>query len=128
MAWLFVTVMFTGTHLALFGEELRESWYGPLHFLWVIACSCEISWWCLRPDVKRSSVILQVSVFALCSYGITWAVERAAWGGGAVGSAQVPLDGLFLIGAALFLVVTPVVFEVLSSFPGVGPAKGTACS
>ncbi len=128
VTWLLVTPIFTGTHLALFGREFRESWYGPLHFLWVIACSCEISWWCWRPDVKRSSAILQASVFALCSYGITWAVERVAWGGGVGASVQLPLDGLFLIGAALFLVVIPVVFEARSSSPGVRSAKGTACS
>lgn len=114
-----VSILVAGLHLSFFDPVFRESWYAPLHFLWVVAGACGVSWWCLRPDARRRIALLQAATFVAVSCGITWAVARVSWGGWIAGEARLPLAGGLLVLASVSLVVAPAFIAVAGSPLGV---------
>ena len=113
--WALVSTVVSGLHLSLFVPAFRESWYAPVHFLWVVVCACGVSLWCLRPGAPRRIALVQTVVFLVVSCGLSWAVVRVPWGSGiareASGIAQegrLPLSGALLVFASFSLVVVSV--------------------
>ena len=104
--WGLISIVVAGLHLSLFVPEFRETWYAPLHFLWVVAGASGVSWWCLRgrrSDRRRWTALVQAVAFVVVSCGISWAVARVPWGSGVAREARLPLSGALLVFASFFL-------------------------
>lgn len=102
--WAVIALFVSGVHLSFFGVAFRESWYAPLHFLWVVACASVVSWLCVCPCERKIASIWLSVLFVAVSCGITWGATRVPWGGAIVGEKSVPLPGVLLICAELVLV------------------------
>ena len=117
--WISVSILVAGLHLCFFDRAFRETWYAPLHFLWVVVGACGVSWWCLRPGARRRIALLQAATFVAVSCGITWAVARVPWGGWIAGEARLPPAGGLLVLASVSLVVGPAFIALAGSPVGV---------
>ncbi len=104
--WVSISTLFAGLNLWLFAPAFRETWYAPLHFLWVIAGACGVSWWCLHPCARRRTALLQAAALLAMACGISWSVSRVSWGGWIAGEARLPMAGgvLVLVTASLVAV------------------------
>ena len=125
-------LVFLVTQLLFFTEALLSSWYGPLHFVWVLACgaiavfgmcgftSTKIEIGRFGEEQQDSGVgrFLQFSrfsplAFLVSTYLVTWGVSQVSWGlvteelamPTLWGGALLVLQVVFLFGAVVFSVV-----------------------
>ena len=106
--WVLVSIVVSGFHLSLFAPAFRETWYAPLHFLWVVAISSTVAWLCLRSRGTGRGSLLQAALLLVVSGALSWAVTRVAWGVGIVGETRLPLGGAFLVFASLLLLAVSI--------------------
>ncbi len=90
--WMGVTGLFLGSHLALFSAQLLESWYGPLHLLWVVGCSQLL---CCHWFHSAKSPL--VWFLWLLTYVTTWLASELTWGSPVTGQSVLPLAGAFVL-------------------------------